>query len=185
MSPLNQKRTHSYFFTQLFFYIGGAIPFLPTVIRSACNTPSASFFTPGMNTLALGFRSLRSPGTRVTTLVLGVVVTTFVPPLYSTVRLLPSTLLTLFSPILLGFCATVPLVMLLFGVISHARFPSPVPRIDSGKMWISIACSVPSVVGVAAVPIKLPGLTSDKLAAATDAILALSPSRTLSDLPSR
>src|SRR4029077_10073146 len=75
--------------------------------------------------------------------------------------------------------------MLLFGTRSHARFPSPVPRIDSGKIWISIAWSVPSVFGVAAVPIKLPGLISDKLALATEAILALSTSRTLADLPSR
>src|SRR5262249_34375366 len=56
----------------------------------------------GINTLAFGFRSVRSPRTKLTTLVLGVVVTTFVPPLYSTVKLFPSTLLTLFSPILLG-----------------------------------------------------------------------------------
>src|SRR5262245_64394383 len=83
MSALGRKRTRHYP-----FYIGGAIPL------SASNVPSASFFAPGINTGAFGFNSLRSPEARLTTLLLGVVVTTFVPPLYSTVKLFASTLLT-------------------------------------------------------------------------------------------
>jgi hypothetical protein len=63
------------------FYIGGATPSLPTVIRSALKAPSESLVAPGMNTFAFGFSSLRSPGTKATTFVLGVVVTVLVPPL--------------------------------------------------------------------------------------------------------
>src|SRR5258705_12636219 len=165
-------------------YIGGGIPSLPTVTRSASNAPSGVLVAAGIKIFAFGFSSLRSPGTSVTTLS-DVTVTVLVPPLKLTVTSFPSTLLTLLFSTLLDFWATVPLVMLLFGaavplvmllfgVRSHARFPSPVPRIDSGKIWTSIACSLPSVPGVAAVPIKLPGLISDSDALATDTIFALS-----------
>src|SRR5258707_841742 len=179
-------------------YIGGGIPSLPTVTRLASNAPPGVLVAAEIKIFAFGFSSLRSPGTSVTTLVSGVTVTILVPPLKLTVTSFPSTLLTLLLSTLLDFWATVPLVMLifwatvplvmllfgaavplvmlLFGVRSHARFPSPVPRIDSGKIWTSIACSLPFVPGVAAVPIKLPGLISDSDALATDTIFALSAS---------
>src|SRR5258705_4462079 len=155
-------------------YIGGGIPSLPTVTRLASNAPSGVLVAAGIKIFAFGFSSLRSPGTSVTTLVSDVTVTVLVPPLKLTVTSFPSTLLTLLFSTLLDFWATVPLVMLLFGLRSHARFPSPVPRIDSGKIWTSTACSLPSVPGVAAVPIKLPGLISDSDALATDTSFALS-----------
>src|SRR5207248_9329002 len=166
-------------------YIGGGIPSLPTVTRLASSAPSGVLVAAGIKIFSFGFSSLRSPGTRVTTLVSDVTVTILVPPLKLTVTSFLSTLLTLLFSTLLDFWATVPLVMLLFGaavplvmllfgVRSHARFPSPVPRIDSGKIWTSIACSLPSVLGVAAVPIRLPGLISDSDALATDTIFALS-----------
>src|SRR6266478_5999229 len=124
-------------------YIGGGIPSLPTVTRLASNAPSGVLVAAGIKIFAFGFSSLRSPGTSVITLVSDVTVTVLVPPLKLTVTSFPSTLLTLSFPstlltllfsTLLDFWATVPLVMLLFGVRSHARFPSPVPRIDSGKI---------------------------------------------------
>src|SRR6185437_6750740 len=166
-------------------YIGGEMPSLPTVIRLASSAPFGALVAPGIKIFTFGFSSLRSPGTRVTTLVSDVIVTVLVPPLKSTVTSFPSTLLTLLSSTLLDFCATVPFVMLLFGAVvplvillfevrSHVRLPSPVPRIDSGKIWTSMACSLPSALGVAAVPIKLPGLISESDAFATDTIFALS-----------
>src|SRR6266436_8703421 len=60
----------------------------------------------------------------------------FSPSLYFSVISSPSTPLTI--------CATVALVMVLFGVRSHGRCPSPVPRKASGKMWISTAFWLPS-----------------------------------------
>src|SRR5450755_2732952 len=47
--------------------------------------------------------------------------------------------------------------MVLPGCRSHAEWPSPVPRIASGKISTSRARSVPSAAGSAAEPMKLPG----------------------------
>src|SRR5579864_164982 len=58
--------------------------------------------------------------------------------------------------------ATVPLVMERFGPMG--RWPSPVPRIASGKMCTSSACSLPSGPLSAAEPTKSPGLMSESLA---------------------
>jgi hypothetical protein len=65
---------------------------------------------------------------------------------------------------------TVPLVIVLCGPMSKGRWPSPVPRMLSGKICTSSATSAPSSPGRAAVPTKSPGLMSVRLAAATPTI---------------
>lgn len=50
-------------------------------------------------------------------------------------------------------------------------------------MWISIACRWPSGCGFAAVPMNVPGFTSDSDAFATVAIFAFCAKRTLIDVP--
>src|SRR5436309_95987 len=66
--------------------------------------------------------------------------TFFSPSLYLSVISSPCTPLTI--------CATVALVMVLPGVRSHGRCPSPVPRSASGKIWISTAFWLPSACGL-------------------------------------
>src|SRR5262252_4691592 len=81
-------------------------------------------FTPGL-------RSLLSPGVKATiTASVGTTIF-FSPALYFRVSVWPSTPVTA--------CSTLALVMLLFGIKSHGRSPSPVPRIASGKICTSIA----------------------------------------------
>src|SRR5215831_1389843 len=95
----------------------------------------------------------------------GVTTTVFSPSLYLIVSVWPSI-----------FCtanATVPFVMVLVGPKSHARCPSPVPRIDSGKICTSVARKVPPGCGTAVVPTKLPGLMSANDAATIATIFAL------------
>jgi hypothetical protein len=70
----------------------------------------------------------------------------FSPSLYFSVISSPSTPFTI--------CATVALVMVLFGIRSHGRCPSPVPRKASGKMWISTAFWLPSACGMPVTPMN-------------------------------
>ena len=51
---------------------------------------------------------------------------------------------------------TVALVIVLPGGPAMGRWPSPVPRIDSAKICTSVAVSVPSALGAAVVPRKVP-----------------------------
>src|ERR1044071_5184060 len=76
-----------------------------------------------------------------------------------------------------------PLVMVPPGTGSYARWPSPVPRIFSGKMCTSTAFCVPSACGIAALPRKVPSLMSAIDALTTATMLALSASAILSCAP--
>ena len=67
--------------------------------------------------------------------------------------------------------STVALVIVLSGVRSQARWPSPAPRIASGKISTSCAFSVPSGCGTAAVPMKLPVAAAARSAGTSAAIL--------------
>src|ERR1700730_4401572 len=58
-------------------------------------------------------------------------------------------------------CATVALVMVLLGMRSHGRCPSPVPRIGSGDMWISTAFWLRSACGMPVTPMKEFALISE------------------------
>src|SRR6266481_3711719 len=77
----------------------------------------------------------------------------FSPSLYFSVISSPSTPLTI--------VATVALVMVLFGIRSQGRWPSPVPRSASGKMWISTAFWLPSACGMPVTPMNEFCLISD------------------------
>ena len=55
-------------------------------------------------------------------------------------------------PTLPAVCSTAALVMVVPGRRSQGRWPSPVPRIDSRKMWIAIAFWLPSGCGSAVTP---------------------------------
>ena len=61
----------------------------------------------------------------------------------------------------------VALVIVLSGKRSQGRWPSPVPRMASGKISTSRARSL-SLGPVAAVPMKVPGLASARVAGITD-----------------
>src|ERR1051325_9793749 len=100
----------------------------------------------------------------------------FSPPLYLTVMVPPSTPVTV-AP------EAAPLVMVPPGTGSYARWPSPVPRIFSGKMCTSTAFCVPSACGIAALPRKVPSLMSAIDALTTATMLALSASAILSCAP--
>src|SRR6266403_460832 len=64
-------------------HIGGVSPSRPTLTRLVSSEPSGSFFMKAI-TLAPGFNSDLSAGTKVTTGVLGDTTTFFSPPLYLT-----------------------------------------------------------------------------------------------------
>jgi len=68
--------------------------------------------------------------------------------------------------------------MVLFGVRSHGRCPSPVPRKASGKMWISTAFWLPSACGMPVTPMNEFGLISASEALMTPRIATLSASFT-------
>src|SRR5262245_40127402 len=76
-----------------------------------------------------------------------------------------------------------PLVMVPPGTGSYGRWPSPVPRIFSGKMCTSTAFWVPSGCGSAALPRKVPSLMSAIDAFTTATMLALSASAIFSCAP--
>src|SRR5204863_25776 len=110
-----------------------------------------------------GFSCDRSAGSSLTTFASGGTTTDFSPSLYFSVSLLPATLATVAFVIVLGDFppaaptpVTVALVIVLPGRRSHGRWPSPVPRIDSGNRCTSIARSVPSGWATAVVPMKAP-----------------------------
>src|SRR5690242_2702916 len=78
---------------------------------------------------------------------------------------------------------TVPLVMVLFGIV-YGRCPSPVPRCDSAKMCTSSAFWLPSGCGIAALPTNEPGLISASDALTTPTIAALAVSVRVCAVPS-
>src|SRR5258706_11459617 len=71
--------------TRCHLHIGGVSPSRPTLTRLVSSEPSGSFFMKAI-TLAPGFNSDLSAGTKVTTGVLGDTTTFFSPPLYLTSR---------------------------------------------------------------------------------------------------
>src|ERR1700682_1523260 len=101
----------------------------------------------------------------------------FSPSLYFSTSVLPSELATSLS--------TLALVMVLLGTRSHGPWPSPVPRMASGKMWISTAFWVPSGCGMAVMPTKEPCLTSAIVPLTTASTTALSATLTCNLVPSR
>src|SRR6267378_512790 len=109
-----------------------------------------------MKTGAPGLSSARLAGSKLTTAVRGVTSTCFSPPLYCTVSTLP-------SPMFL-MSATLAFVILLSGRKSQSRWPSPVPRMFSGKMCTSSATSAPSRCPTVVVPMNLPLVISAMLA---------------------
>src|SRR5215472_5914758 len=99
----------------------------------------------------------------------------FSPPLYLTVSVPP--------PVAVTMSPTVPLVMVLFGIV-YGRCPSPVPRCDSAKMCTSSAFWLPSGCGMAVLPTNEPALMSARLALATPTIWALAVSVSVTSAPS-
>jgi hypothetical protein len=81
--------------------------------------------------------------------------------------------------------ATVALVMLLLGLRSHGRLPSPVPFSAAGKITTSSAPSLPSAAGAEAMPTKSPTLMSPSEALATPETFQSALSLIASDWPSR
>src|SRR5262249_8928253 len=95
----------------------------------------------------------------------------FSPSLYFSVISSPSTPFTI--------CATVAFVIVLFGIRSHGRCPSPVPRKASGKMWISTAFWLPSACGMPVTPMNECCLISESEALTTPRTATLSAILTL------
>jgi len=93
----------------------------------------------------------------------------FSPSLYFTVRIGPSTPLTVWP--------TAPLVMVPLGAPGHpGRCPSPLPGMLSWKMRTSTAFWVPSGCGIPPLPMYKPSLMSATVAFTTPTISALSAS---------
>src|SRR6266850_4773902 len=130
-----------------------------------------------MNTGAPAFSSARLAGSKLTTAVRGVTSTFFSPPLYWMVITLP-------SPMLL-MSATLALVILLSGRRSQSRWPSPVPRMLSGKMCTSSATSTPSRWPTVVVPMNLPLPMSAMLALVMPMTTTLSGTLTFISSPPR
>src|SRR6266850_1093512 len=130
-----------------------------------------------MNTGAPAFNSARLAGSKLTTAVRGVTSTFFSPPLYWMVITLP-------SPMLL-MSATLALVILLSGRRSQSRWPSPVPRMLSGKMCTSSATSTPSRWPTVVVPMNLPLPMSAMLALVMPMTTTLSGTLTFISSPPR
>src|SRR5437763_7491250 len=108
--------------------MGGLRPLRPTVMFDATIVPSGSFFAVAENTFSPGLRSASVAGAKVTTVTFGGTANVFSPSLYFKTSVLLLLLATSF--------ATVAFVIVLLGMRSHGRWPSPVPRIASGKIWI-------------------------------------------------
>src|SRR3954469_2848751 len=88
------------------------------------------------------------------------------------------------SPMFL-MAATLALVILLSGRRSQSRWPSPAPRMLSGKMCTSSATSAPSFWPTVVVPMYLPLPMSAMLALATPTTTTLSGTLTFIDSPLR
>src|SRR5262249_41139140 len=107
-------------------HIGGLMPLRPTEMFDARIVPSGSFFAAAEKTFSPGLRSASVAGAKVTTATFGGTSNVFSPSLYFKTSVLPLLLAT--------WVATVALVIVLLGMRSQERWPSPVPRIASGKM---------------------------------------------------
>src|SRR5262249_16472532 len=158
-------------------HIGGLTPLRPTTMLGASTVPSACFLPATTKIFSPGLRSATAAGSNITTSTLAGTVNFFSPSLYFSTSSLPSLLVTALS--------IFALVMVLFGIRSHGRWPSPTPRRASGKMWISTAFCVPSGCGIAVMPTKTPCLTSAIDLRSTASTFTSSASFTLIGEPSR
>ncbi len=122
-------------------------------MRGTDKVPSASLVAALMKILAPGLSSALSAGAYVTIGQSGPTAIFFSPSLYLSVSEWSPTAVTIWS--------TVALVMVLCGWRSQGRWPSPVPRIASGKMWISMQRWLPSACGMPVTPMKEPCLMSE------------------------
>src|SRR5262249_35106717 len=104
LGPHRAERSH-------LIYMGGVIPSRPTRATVASQVPSARFSHLGMNILAPGFRSPRSPGIRFTMVASDGTTIVFSPSLYFSMRVFPSAFLIC--------CVTAALVIELLGIRSH------------------------------------------------------------------
>src|SRR5262249_13720807 len=107
-------------------HIGGLMPLRPTEMFDARIVPSGSFFAAAEKTFSPGLGSASVAGAKLQTATFGGTSNVFSPSLYFKTRVLPLLLAT--------WVAIVALVIVLLGMRSQERWPSPVPRIASGKM---------------------------------------------------
>src|SRR5215471_11849006 len=98
-------------------HIGGLIPLRPTEMFDATIVPSGSFCAAAEKTFSPGLRSASVAGAKVTTATFGGTANVFSPSLYFKTRVLPLLLAT--------WVAIVALVIVLLGIRSQGRWPSP------------------------------------------------------------